>query len=818
MPTVQKSNHSFELFDASKIKTRIQCILAPHHRGIIDVDRILDRIDKGLPDGISTTKLDELVVQACDALMVEHPYYGEVGGRVMVTRHQKTAVWLFSEVTQKNKDRLDERYVKFVKEHAQTLDATVESLYALRPEEGTELKDTEESQMVRNLYPFLNADSLKTFAGSYFQPGERYETLIMRVATAVWGDPNIPESVALANIKTAFHLMIQGYYTHATPTLFNAGTRVGQLASCFLLPVESDSIKGIFKTLNVVAQMSQAAGGIGIGMAKIRAAGSPISSGGVATGVMGLLPVYNKTAGYADQGRRRKGAFMVTIPLWHLEALDVITIQHPIQPPGRERLEHLFPALWVNELFHQRVVANGAWSFFCPADCPLLLTTFGADFDAAYLEYEKQGKARKVMPAREVLNIIAKMQLESGVPYVHNADLVNRCSNVRQIDGKDALVAHSNLCAEIVQPSTPEKPALCNLASINLRRFLIGIEGKENGTNGAKVQFDFQQLKEVVAQVVRSLDRVISVTKIFDEEGMGAHNKAVRPMGLGVQGFADVLQSLRLPWKSDGARQFNVNLFACIYWTAVKTSAQLASFHGPHDGWKLTDTGRGIFHPDHFGDATFEPENHAITEAEIEQIRTEVAQNGMRNSYLVALMPTAATSTLLNSSPSFDPLMTNLFERDTNAGSFTVLRPQIVNDLRELGKWTDETKQLMIQGGGSLKLVPGLPGWMYEVYATAHEIGGATHQLSVDRTRFVDQAQSNNTFAATIAEIVKNFVRFFPREKTFCYYTRAKQVEAKESAISRGSSGGVGAVGIEGGAGVAAGGAVCEPGCESCSG
>lgn len=749
MPTVRKSDGTYHLFDERKLRARVQRLVAPHHGTHVDADLLVSRVGRGLEDGISTADLDDLLAKAADALVVEHPYYGEIAGRVMLTRRRKVAVRLFSTVTAQNAASLDEAYVTFVSENKDFLDAMVEA---------TGL-DTDHASI--EIYPHLNADSMRTLEKSYYQRGECFETMQARVATAIFmgaGD-------SLGQIRRCYEMLIGGYYTHATPTLFNAGTRIGQLASCFLLPVREDSIAGMCDTYKQTALMSKSAGGIGLDWGCVRATGTPISGGGLATGVVGALGPFDALARYCDQTRRRKGAIAAYLPDWHADTPALIRVKHPHAPPGMG-LEQVFPAVWMHELFWKRVKAGGQWSFMCPRTCPGLSEVYGHEFEELYALYEAQRKFVRQVPAREFLKDLLRTQLESGVPYVLNADLINRCNNQRP-----RVVTCSNLCAEITEPSTSDEPAMCNLASVNLTRFV---------REGA---FDFEAFGQVVAFVVEALDRVISVTRTFDP-CMSARNNEMRPMGIGVQGWADVLHRLRLPWGSDEARRLNANIFSCLYWRAIEASAHLAARLGTYRGRLESDVSRGVFHPDHF-EVPPQLTPSVPSPHEVAAIRRLVASVGTRNSLLVALMPTSSTSVILNASPSFEPYYSNMFGRDTGVGSFQVMRAQFVNDLISVDRWTPETRARIVAGGGSLRLVPDLPDWMYKVYKTAHEVGGSmVRRLAAERAPYVDQSQSLNVWTSTVEEGVRQFMAHFPHLKTWAYYTHNLQ-QVRETAVAR---------------------------------
>jgi ribonucleoside-diphosphate reductase alpha chain len=745
-PRVRKMDGSQSPFDPEKIRQRVLRVLGDVT--VVDPARLTAIVAERIHEDISTKDLDAHLVAAALQLDTEHPDFALVAGRVLSSRHEKGCPRTFSATIDALAFRLTPAVVEFVRANRDELDAMVE---AARP----------------HVFPGLDATSFYTLHKSYFlkgpppdpKPIETFLTLQARVATAIFFRHG-----GLPKIKEAFGRLVRGEFTHATPTMFNAGTRMGQLASCFLFRVDHDSIEGILSAVATAARMSKHAGGIGFSCSRLRAAGSPISMGGEATGVCGALTTFDAWVCYCDQGRKRSGVGAAYLHLAHGDVLPFMQIRHPHVKTTRQ----IFPALWVPMLFHARCRDGGPWRFFCPSTSPELFDgCFGATFEARYAAAEAAGKFVREMPARDLLSRILQMQIESSMPYVCNADLANRCCNQRAV----GPVENSNLCTEIMQPSLPPStpggastPTMCNLASINLSAFV---------KDGA---FDFARFGAAVEVVVEAIDAVIDETTAFDER-MGAHNRAWRPMGIGVQGFADVMCALDIPWNSKKADLFSVNLFARLYWSAVKASAALATSLGAHEGFPTTDVAQGKFHPDHF-DLSTRPAPTSVSADEEKEIRG-AALKGMRNSLLVAPMPTASTSVILGRSPALEPWVANVYRHDTVVGTKVVMNRELVERLRALGRWDEETRATFLAAKGSVRAIPGLPPSMYDVFASAFEIGDSVRRLAFMQAPWIDQARSTNPYMAPgqkgVDDGAAEFMRYFPELKTWCYIAKADE-------------------------------------------
>jgi len=577
---------------------------------------------------------------------------------------------------------------------------------------------------------------------------ERPQHMLMRVSVGIH-----KEDIASA-IET-YNYMSERWFTHATPTLFNSGTPNPQMSSCFLLQTTDDSIDGIFDTLKQCAKISQAAGGIGLSIHNVRATGSYIrGTGGTSNGIMPMLRVYNDTARYVDQGGgKRKGSFAMYLEPWHADILHLLDIR---KNTGKEELRarDLFTALWIPDLFMKRVEENQMWSLFCPNESPGLCECWGDEFETLYLKYESEGRAKKTMKAQDLWFKILESQIETGTPYMLYKDACNGKSNQKNL----GTIKSSNLCAEIVEYTSPEEIAVCNLASIALPRFV---------TDGT---FNHDKLYEVTKIITKNLNRIIDGNSYPVPEARTS-NLRHRPIGLGVQGLADTFILLGLPFDCDKARKLNIEIFETLYFAAMTASMELAKVEGPYETFKGSPVSKGIFQYDMW-DAV------PSSRWDFSKLKENVAKHGIRNSLLIALMPTASTSQILGNNECFEPYTQNIYTRRVLSGEFIVVNKYLLKDLVKLGLWNDQMKQRIFSTNGSIQHIEEIPLEIRELYRTVWEIKQKSLiDMAADRGAFVCQAQSLNLFLEnpSIAKLTSmHFYAWKKGLKTGMYYLRTK--------------------------------------------
>ena len=567
-----------------------------------------------------------------------------------------------------------------------------------------------------------NFFGFKTLERSYLlridgKIAERPQHLLMRVAVGIHGN-DIEKAIE------TYHLMSQKYFTHASPTLFNAGTPQAQLASCFLVDMKDDSIEGIYDTLKTCAMISKTAGGIGLNVHRIRATGSYIGgTNGSSNGIVPMLRVYNNTARYVDQGgNKRPGAFAIYLEPWHSDVFEFLDLR---KNHGKEevRARDLFYALWTPDLFMKRVEANGDWTLFCPNEAPGLADVYGEEFDALYEKYEKEGRGRRTVKAQKLWYAILESQTETGNPFMLYKDACNRKSNQKNL----GTIRSSNLCTEIIEYSAPDEVAVCNLASLALPTFV----------DAARGEYDFGKLHEVVQVLVRNLNKIIDVNYYPVPEARKS-NFRHRPIALGVNGLADAFLALRLPFESAEAKQLNIQIFETIYHGALTASSQLAKEQGPYETYEGSPVSKGILQYDMW--------DKTPTDLwDWDSLKAKIAQTGVRNSLLVAPMPTASTSQILGFNECFEPYTSNIYSRRVLAGEFQVVNPWLLKDLVDLGLWSDNMKNRIIAEGGSVQNIPNIPADIKTLYKTVWEISQRNIlQMAADRGAFIDQSQSLN--------------------------------------------------------------------------
>ncbi len=725
-----------------KITARISKLSFGLNSTFVMPHRVAQAVIQGLYDGVTTTELDELAARTSANMTVIHPEYAILAARIAVSNLHKNTKKNFSRIVEELYGYIDP---KTNKQAPLIADDVYEIIMAH--------KDRLDAAIVHHRDYNYDFFGFKTLEKSYLlrmygKVVERPQHMLMRVAVGIHKDD------IDAAIET-YDLMSEKWFTHATPTLYNAGTPKAQLSSCFLLTMKDDSIKGIYDTLKNCAEISQAAGGIGLSIHNVRAKGSYIKgTGGESNGLVPMLQVFNSTARYVDQGGgKRKGAFAIYLEPWHADIFDFLELR---RPHGKEEMKarDLFFALWIPDLFMKRVKDNGKWSLMCPNECPGLSDTYGDEFEALYLKYESEGKFRKQINAQELWFHILDSQTETGTPYMLYKDHVNRKSNQKNL----GVIKSSNLCTEIMEYTSADEVAVCNLASINLSRFV------ENNT------FNFEKLYEITYIVTKNLNKVIDVNFYPVPEAKNS-NLRHRPVGLGVQGLADAFMMLRHAFDSEEARILNKNIFETIYFAALSASKDIAKIEGPYETFKGSPISEGKFQFDLWG---VTPTNRW----DWETLRKEIMEHGVRNSLLVAPMPTASTSQILGNNECFEPYTSNIYTRRVLSGQFMVVNKHLLKDLIDLGLWSEEMKNAIIANNGSIQSIEGIPQEIKELYKTAWEIKQRSIiDMAADRGAFIDQSQSLNLFMESPNYKKLTSAHFYAWEKglkTGMYYLRSR--------------------------------------------
>jgi ribonucleoside-diphosphate reductase alpha subunit len=738
---VIKRNGKKETVKFDKITARIQKLsygLSP----LVDVIEVTKKVIEGIYDGVTTSELDNLAAETAASLTTKHPDYALLASRIAVSNLHKNTEKSFSETMRKLHQYTDSatgrRMPLLADDVMEIIDANAELL---------------DSSIIYDRDFGFDYFGFKTLEKSYLlridgKVTERPQHMYMRVAIGIHKD-DIESAV-----KT-YNLMSERWFTHATPTLFNAGTPKPQMSSCFLLTMKDDSIDGIYDTLKQTAKISQSAGGIGLSIHNVRATGSYIGgTNGTSNGIIPMLRVFNDTARYVDQGGgKRKGAFAIYLEPWHADIEGFLDLR---KNHGKEELRarDLFYALWISDLFMRRVEENGSWSLFCPHEAPGLGDTFGEEFEALYHRYEQEGRARKVIKAQELWFAILEAQIETGTPYMLYKDAANKKSNQQNL----GTIKSSNLCTEILEYTSADEVAVCNLASLALPRFVN--EGK----------FDFNKLYEVTYQVTRNLNRIID-NNYYPIEEAKRSNMRHRPIGLGIQGLADVFILLRLPFESELAKVLNKNIFETIYFAAMTASKDLAIEQGTYETFAGSPLSKGQFQFDLWN---VQPSNRH----DWETLRQEVMKHGVRNSLLVAPMPTASTSQILGNNECFEPYTSNIYVRRVLSGEFIIVNKHLLKDLIQLGLWNDSMKNKIIAANGSIQQIDEIPAEIKVLYKTVWEIK-QRHliDMAADRGAFICQSQSLNLFVdnPTVAKLTSmHFYSWKQGLKTGMYYLRSQ--------------------------------------------
>jgi len=727
---VVKRDGRKELIMFDKITARVRK-LCYGLNSLVDPLKVAMRVIEGLYDGVTTSELDNLAAEIAATMTTTHPDYAKLAARISVSNLHKNTKKSFSETmkdlylyvnprTEKKAPLLSDEVYKVITENAERLDSTI----------------------IYNRDFSYDYFGFKTLERSY---------LLKRVSIGIHlNDLD-------AAIET-YELMSKKYFTHATPTLFNSGTPKPQMSSCFLLAMKDDSIDGIYDTLKQTAKISQSAGGIGLSIHNVRATGSYIAgTNGTSNGIVPMLQVFNDTARYVDQGGgKRKGSFAIYMEPWHADIFEFLDLK---KNHGKEemRARDLFYAMWISDLFMKRVEGNEEWTLMCPNECPGLFTHHSGEFEALYLKYEAEGKGRKKVKARELWEKILESQIETGTPYMLYKDAANRKSNQKNL----GTIRSSNLCTEIMEYTSPDEVAVCNLASIALPMFV------KNG------EFDHKELFKVTKRVTRNLNTVIDRNYYPVKEAENS-NMRHRPIGLGVQGLADAFIMLRMPFTSDEAKQLNQEIFETLYYAAATASMEMAKEEGPYSSYKGSPISQGEFQFNLWGIK----DNELSGRWDWDKLRKNITKNGVRNSLLVAPMPTASTSQILGNNECFEPYTSNIYTRRVLSGEFIVVNKHLLEDLVALGLWNENMKQELMRANGSIQHIETIPQDIRELYKTVWELSMKDIiDMSRQRGYFIDQSQSLNLFMENANYSKLTSMHFYAWKsglKTGMYYLRTK--------------------------------------------
>jgi len=734
MKVIKRSGDNVEmLFD--KVTQRISKLnKAPEFEPLnVQPDKVAQKVFTSMYDGISTSEIDNLSAEVAIGMITENPDYEVLASRIVVSNLQKTCPKTFSDamVGLHIKGIVSDKFMKYLSLNMDTW---------IQPKRD---------------YDF-GYFGVKTLQRGYLNTGETPQYLFMRVAVGIHGDD-------YARVRETYDLMSQKYFTHATPTLFNAGTPRPQMSSCFLVAMKDDSIEGIYDTLKECAQISKWSGGIGIHCSNIRSNGTPIKgTNGVADGIVPMLRVFNNTARYVNQGGgKRKGSFAIYLEPWHADIMEFLELRLN-QGDEEMRCRDLFTAMWIPDLFMQKVEKDEDWHLMCPRECPELPDVYGETFNELYRMYVAQGRFKRRVKAREVWDAILKSQVETGTPYMCYKDSVNSKSNQKNI----GVVKSSNLCTEIMEVSGPDETAVCNLASICLPTFVKETAWGNEIESGVRLDVDFQKIAEVTRVITRNLNRVID-KNYYPTEAARKSNLRHRPIGIGVQGLADVYMMLGIPFDSDEAREINRDIFSVIYFAALEESCLLAKEEGPYETFKGS--------PAH--DKKLQFDLWGKTDRGFDHLKDRIVKWGLRNSLLVAPMPTASTAQIMGNNEAFEPYTTNIYLRRTLAGEFVMVNKHLVRDLQKINKWSPDIKTEIVRQGGSVQTLD-ISDKLKEIYRTVWEIPQKSLiDMAADRGAYIDQSQSLNIFMEnpTLAKLSSMHMYGWNKGlKTGMYYLRTR--------------------------------------------
>lgn len=750
---VRKRDGSLQPLDESKIERRLNALVFDLDTNYVNVETMVDTIVKGCVDGMTTEKIDDLIAQSAAYAVTKHPDYGKLGGRVSITSlHKTTSDSVFETFrtlrehvcswTKKAAPLVSDKVWEVVVQHSDVLQTMIDYKRDLNYEYFG-YKTLERSYLLRVEGSASGKEALRIV--------ERPQHMLLRVAIGIHlGD--------MARVKETYDLLSEGLFTHATPTLFNAGTPNGQMSSCFLVAMKEDSIDGIYDTLKQCARISKAAGGIGLHVHNIRCTGSYISgTNGTSNGLVPMLRVWNNTARYVDQGGgKRKGAFAVYLEPWHGDILDFLQLR---RNTGKDesRARDLFYGLWIPDLFMKRVEKSEKWTLFDPNTAPGLADCHGDVFEELYTRYEREGRGVKVMQAHDLWFHILESQIETGTPYMLYKDACNSKSNQQNL----GTIKCSNLCTEIVEYTAPDEVAVCNLASLALPKFV----------NTQTREFNHEHLYRVTKVVTRNLNRVID-ENYYPVEESRTSNMRHRPIGLGVQGLADAFILLRLPFASPEAQTLNEDIFETIYYAACEASCELAEVHGPYETFKGSPASEGRLQFDLWGQTPKSGRWNWMA------LKERIQKVGMRNSLLVAPMPTASTSQILGNNECFEPFTSNIYLRRVLSGEFPVINKYLVADLIARDMWTDDIRNQIIGNNGSIQKIASLPKDLKELYKVVWEIRMKDIiDMAAARGKYIDQSQSLNLFLEAPKSSQLTSMHFYAWKqglKTGMYYLRSR--------------------------------------------
>lgn len=739
---VIKRDGKTETVKFDKITARIEKLCYGLNPQLVDPVDVAKKVIEGLYDGVTTSELDNLAAETAASLTTRHPDYALLASRIAVSNLHKNTIKSFSAT-------MRALYVYIDPKSQLAAPLLADDVWEII-EKNAEFLD---SQIIYDRDFSFDYFGFKTLERSYLlklngQIVERPQHMYMRVSVGI--HKNDLESV----IKT-YNLLSERWFTHATPTLFNAGTPKPQMSSCFLLTMKDDSIEGIYDTLKQTAKISQSAGGIGLSIHNIRATGSYIGgTNGTSNGIVPMLKVFNDTARYVDQGGgKRKGAFAIYLEPWHADVFEFLDLK---KNHGKEenRARDLFYALWIPDLFMERVEANGDWSLFCPHECPGLADCWGDEFKTLYEGYEKEGRSRRVIKAQELWFAIVTSQIETGTPYLLYKDAANRKSNQQNL----GTIKSSNLCTEIIEYTSPEEVAVCNLASIALPRFVNNRE------------FDHQKLYEVTYQATTNLNKIIDENYYPVEEAQYS-NMRNRPVGLGIQGLADVFILMRQAFDSEASRKLNIEIAETMYFAALQSSVDLAKLEGPYQTYEGSPMSKGKLQFDLWNVTPSDRWNWAA-------LRAEIKEHGVRNSLLIAPMPTASTSQILGNNECFEPYTSNIYTRRVLSGEFVVVNKHLLRDLAALNLWDSTMKNSIIEANGSIQHIMEIPEEIRDLYKTVWEIKQRSLiDMAADRGAFICQSQSLNLFIQEPTTSKLTSMHFYAWKKglkTGMYYLRTQ--------------------------------------------
>ncbi|MFB0946055.1 MAG: ribonucleoside-diphosphate reductase subunit alpha [Spirosomataceae bacterium] len=746
---VAKRDGRRESVKFDKVTARIERLCYGLDPVFIQPVEVAMKVVSGIYDGVKTAELDNLAAETAASMTTKHPDYATLAARIAISNLHKNTLKSFSGTmkmlykyvdpkTGQNASLIGESTWQVIKKNAALLDSTI-------------IYDRDYG------YDYFG---YKTLEKSYLlkldgRIVERPQHMLMRVAVGIHGEE-------IEKVIETYDLLSEKWFTHATPTLFNAGTPKPQLSSCFLLTAKEDSIEGIYDTLKQCAQISQSAGGIGLSIHNIRATGTYIKgTNGTSNGIVPMLKVFNDTARYVDQGGgKRKGSFAIYIEPWHADVFDFLDLR---KNHGAEemRARDLFYALWIPDLFMKRVEENGEWTLMCPHECPGLADTHSEEFEKLYTKYEQEGKGRKTIKAQDLWFAILESQIETGTPYMLYKDAANAKSNQQNL----GTIKSSNLCTEIMEFTSPDEVAVCNLASIALPKFITS-DDQEN-----YLTFDHDELYKVTKVITRNLNKVIDVNYYPVVEAEYS-NKRHRPIGIGIQGLADTFMMLRMPFESEEAKQLNKDIFETIYYASMETSMELAIEEGTYETWEGSPISKGIFQFDMWN---VKPESNRWN---WEELREKVKKHGVRNSLLVAPMPTASTSQILGNNECFEPYTSNIYTRRVLSGEFIIVNKHLLRDLVKIGLWDDRMKNRLIAANGSIQDINEIPQHLKDLYRTSWEIKQKTIiEMSADRGAYICQSQSLNVFVIDPNFKKLSSMHFYAWKsglKTGMYYLRTK--------------------------------------------